>query len=96
MCHHRGSDSEMQMSSSRRKSFRTRSMRKKSRRSRPEITILSSQPMNYHPAFADGSKGSCVPPEAPPSYDEAVKESPAGSLSHNTPSYAGIGAVFKF
>ena len=31
--------------------------------------------MNHHPAFADGSKGSCVPPEAPPSYEEVIKES---------------------
>ena len=59
---------------------RSKSFHKKSRRkTRPQITIFSSQPMINHPAFMDGNKGSCVPPEAPPSYDEAVKDSSATS-----------------
>jgi len=35
--------------------------------------------MSQHPAFADGAKGSYIPPEAPPSYDEAIKASQSTS-----------------
>jgi len=48
-------------------------------RKRPEITIVSASPMSQHPAFADGAKGSYIPPEAPPSYDEAIKASQSTS-----------------
>ena len=73
--YHRGSENNVQNAFGKRKSFRTSSFKRKQQRSRPEITIVSSQPMNHHPAFADGNKGSCVPPEAPPSYEEVVKDS---------------------
>jgi len=74
MLFYRGSENDMQRAFGKRKSFRTSSVRRKQQRARPEITIVSSQPMSRHPAFADGKKGSCVPPEAPPSYEEVVKD----------------------
>ncbi|XP_039264660.2 uncharacterized protein LOC120340463 isoform X1 [Styela clava] len=45
----------------------------RSRRSRPEITIVAARPMADHPAFADGDKGGYIPPEAPPSYEQAMR-----------------------
>jgi len=44
-----------------------------SRQQRPKITIVSCTPMSRHPAFADGRKGGFIPGDAPPTYDEAMK-----------------------
>lgn len=54
--------------------------------------------MAHHPAFADGSKGSCVPPEAPPSYDEATKHSVENALTdvdYTTSSNMAFNVVYQ-
>uniref|UniRef100_H2XNR3 Uncharacterized protein n=2 Tax=Ciona intestinalis TaxID=7719 RepID=H2XNR3_CIOIN len=75
----RGSEGEVEMRRRNKPSRRQSTRRSMRRRQRPEITIISSQPMNQHPAFADGAKGSHIPPEAPPSYDEAIKSTPTNT-----------------
>ena len=86
----------MQRAIGKRKSFRNSSMRRKQQRARPEITIVSSQPMNRHPAFADGNKGSCVPPEAPPSYEEVLKESVPDQNQANSQSKVFVKIKWSF
>ncbi|CAK8686217.1 unnamed protein product [Clavelina lepadiformis] len=92
----RGSDGDNQPSLERRPiPRRSRTQRKSQRRIRPQITIVASQPMREHPAFSDGSKGSCVPPEAPPSYDEAIQNGSTDNASFHNSSSPGLSSASR-
>lgn len=45
--------------------------------------------MSHHSAFADGAKGSYIPPEAPPSYDEAMRAPLPRNPSFTDPAFPG-------
>lgn len=51
--------------------------------------------MANHPAFADGNKGGYIPPEAPPSYEQAMRSPAPRNPTFTDPTMPGMSTQNK-